>query len=180
MIELEIVIAENLQTLLQELTIENESSQPELSILSKNTFVNRRCNLNLARNCERNSALVKEFLRGLLVALRGLVLLQNDAIIVGELVEPILIDEAVALVNQNVSIFGLIAALVLENTLHVRIMLILLHLSFPMLVLATEAFIRDLSRIKMLDHRVIEFVPLSIAIFSLLSILNESVVVACL
>ena len=113
--------SEDLKTLFQELAVEDEPGQPELSILLQNSLMNCRCDLDLAGNCERNPALVEEVLGGTLVARRRLVLLQNDAVVVCELIEPLLVNEAVALVDEDVSVLRLVATLVHNYALHVRI-----------------------------------------------------------
>ena len=133
--------------------------------------MNRRGDLNLARNRVWQATLVEEILRRSLVALRVLVL-DDNTVVVTEFIEPLLVDEAVALIDENVGILSLVTALIHEDALHVRIVSILLHLSLPMFILATVALFWNLARIEMLNHSVIELVPFLFDLFGLFSILD--------
>ena len=176
---LELETAEDLQALLEELPIKNEARQPELAVLLEYTLVDGGRDLNLACCSDRQAALGEEVLRGSLISILALIL-QNNAVVVGELIKPVLVDEAVALVDQNVSVLRLLATLAHHDSLHLLVTSILTHLSIPVLILATEALFRDLPCIEVLHMRVIELVPLVIALFLLLSILDEGIIVTSL
>jgi len=126
--------------------------------------VDCRCDLDLAGDCVGQAALSEEVLRGAQISILVFVL-QDDVVIVCEFVKGLLVDEAVALIDQNVGILGFLAALVHENPLHVGVVSVLLHLGLPVLVFATEALFGDLTRFEVLHMGVIEFVPLVITFF---------------
>ena len=66
----------------------------------------------------------------------------------------------------------------MQDLLHARIVSELLYLRLPVLIFASEALFRDLTRIKVHNLCVIEFVPLAFFILGLLSILDECIVMA--
>ena len=91
-----------------------------------------------------------------------------------------MIDEVVALVDQDVRVFGLVSPLVVQDLLHARVVRIVLELGLPVLILSTVGLLGDMPRIKMHYMRVIELVPLPFLILALFSILNEGVIMASL
>ena len=165
--------------MLKELSVEDEARQPELTVLLEDALADGGRNLNLACCSDRQAALGEEVLGGSLIGILALIL-QNNAVVVGELIKLVLVDEAVALVDQNVGVLRLLATLAHHDSLHLLVTSILTHLGIPVLILATEALFRDLSRIEVLHMRVIELVPLVIAFLLLLSILDECIIVTCL
>ena len=158
-VNLEDVAFEDLQTLVEKLTIEYESRQPEPLVFLKDVLVDSRWDLDLTVDCEWQTASVEEVVRCTLVGVLALVL-GNNAIVICELVEFLLVDETQSLINQNVGVFCLIAPLVVDDLLHRWVMLVLFELCFPVLVLSTESLLRDLFWIKVHDLSVIELVPL--------------------
>ena len=106
--------------------------------------------------------------------------LEDHRVVVCELIEVLLINEAVALVDQDVSVLGLVSSLVVQDLLHAWVMSVMRDLRFPVLILTTECLLGDVPWIEMHNMCVIELVPLAIFILALFSILNECVVVASL
>jgi len=158
-VNLEDVAFEDLQTLVEDLTIENESCQPEPLVFLKDVLVDGRWDLDLTVDCEWQTASVEEVIRCTLVGVLALVL-GNNATIIRELVKFLLVNETQTLIYQNVGVFGLIAPLVVDDLLHCWVMLVLFKLCFPVLVLSTESLLRDLFWVKVHDLSVIELVPL--------------------
>ncbi len=126
----------------------------------------------MAVNGYRQTALVKLGKREALCHLQIFVLL-HDTIVIGVLVEPLLINKADSLVDQNVSILGFVATLVLQDLLHGGVVRILIHLGLPVFVLSSEAFFRDLFGIEVDNLSVIEFIPVTIVTLVLFSILDK-------
>lgn len=89
-----------------------------------------------------------------------------------------MVDEAAALVNQNVSVFGLVPALIHHDLLHGWIVRKLPHLRLVVFVFAAEALLGDLTRIEVLHLCVVELVPVAFAIFGFFTIFDEGVVVS--
>ena len=106
--------------------------------------------------------------------------LEDHRVVVCELIEVLLINEAVALVDQDVSVLGLVSSLVVQDLLHTWVMCVMRNLRLPVLILTTICLLGDVPWIKMHNMCVIELVPLAIFILGLFSILNECVVVASL
>ncbi len=131
-----------------------------------------RCNLNLTVNGYRQTTLVKLCKREALCHLQVFVLL-HDTVIIGVLVEPLLVNKAYSLVDQNVSILGFVATLVLQDLLHGGVVRILIHLGLPIFVFSSKAFSRDLLGIEVDHLSVIEFIPVTIGILVLFSILYK-------
>ena len=139
--------------------------------------MDRRGDLDLTVDGDGESARSEEVGRGSLVGRRALAL--HDYVhIVCELVELLLVDEAVALVDQDVSVLGLVSPLVVQDLLHAWVMCVMRDLRFPVLILPTECLLGDVPWIEMHNMCVIELVPLAILILALLSILDEGVIVA--
>jgi len=84
-----------------------------------------------------------------------------------------LVDELVALVDQNVSILSLDTALLCEYLLHRLVMLMLSQLLLPVLILTAKGFLRNFIGVEGIHQRVVEFKP-ALAF----TILDERVVMA--
>ena len=163
--------------MVKELSIKNKSCQPEPAVFLKYALVDGRRDLDLTVDCEGKTASVEEAVRRTLVRVLPSMLGNNTAVIC-KLVEFFLVDETKTLINQNVSVFGLISPLVVDDLLHGWIMLVLFKLCFPVLVLSTKSLFRDLFWVKVHDLGVIKFVPLSILVLTFFSILDKGVVMS--
>ena len=106
--------------------------------------------------------------------------LEHHGVVVCELIKILLINEAVALVDQDVSVLSLVSPLVMQDLLHARVMCIMRDLRLPVLILTTECLLRNVPWIEMHNMSVIELVPLAFLILGLFSILDECIVVASL
>jgi len=123
------------------------------------------CDLDLAVDSDWQTAGIELY--------RGVSILKDDFLIICILIESLLVDEAESLVDQNVRILGLISILILHQLLHRWVICILFHISFKVVVLATETLFWDLLGVKVHDLSIIELVPVAFSILALLSILDE-------
>ena len=71
--------------------------------------------------------------------------------VVRELVELLLVDEAQSLIDQYVSILGLVTSLVLDYLLHGRVVGVLSNLGLPVLVLSAKRLFWNQAWVEMLD-----------------------------
>ena len=113
LIRLKAEAAEDFQTLVQELAIEDKSCQPESLILLQDSLVDLWRDLDLTVDSVRKSTGVEEVQRGTFIGTCSLVR-QHHTIVFGKLVEPLLIDEAETFIDEDVGVLGLISALILN------------------------------------------------------------------
>ena len=171
------VASEDVQTLVEELAVEDESREPEPAVFLEDLLVDGRGDLDLTVHCEGETAGVEEVVRCALIRVLAFVL-GHHAVVIGKFVELFLVDETKTLIDQNIGVFGLVASLVVDDLLHGGIVLVLFYLGLPVLVLSAESLIRDLAWIKVCHMSIIELVPLCILFLAFFSILDEGVVVA--
>lgn len=168
----EAVASENVQTLVQELAVKDESCEPEAPVLLENFLVNSRCNLNLAVHSDWQAALVEEVSRDAIVGTLAQVL-HYDTILVSELIEALLVNEREPLVDQDVGVLSLVAPLVHKDLLHCWVVPILVDLRLKILVFTTKALIWDPLRVKVVHLSIVELVPLFLCRLAFFSILDE-------
>ena len=178
LIRLKAEAAEDFKTLVQELAIEDEPGQPEALVLLQYSLVDLWRDLDLAIDSVWESTSVEEVQGGTFIGAWRLVR-QHHTIVVGKLVEPLLVDEAEAFVNENVGVLGFVPALVLNDLLHGRIVGILAYLRLPVLILTAKGLLWDLLWVKVCNMSVIELIPHAIPIvLTLFSVFDEGVVMA--
>ena len=127
------------------------------------------------RNCLRQSADVELSGAQLLVGSRLLVL-QDRVLVLSELMELILIYEAVSLVDQDVRALRLDSTLLLQELLHCGVVLVTRQVHLPVLILAAEGLCWDVIRVEVIDQSVVELIPVILS--ARLSVLDECVVMA--
>lgn len=164
-IGLELETPEDLKTLIKELPVEDESSQPESSVFLEDLLVDSWCDLDLAVNSDRQTAGVELTQR--------ISILKDDFLIICVLIEPLLVNKAESLIDQNVRVLCLVSVRVLHQLLHRWVVCILLHIGFIIVVFATEALFWDLFGVEMLDLSIIELVPVAFSILARFSILDK-------
>ena len=175
LVDVEITVAENLKRLLKEVLVENESREPESPVLLQNRFMDGWRDLDLGGNCLRQSADVELSGAQLLVGSRLLVL-QDRVLVLSELMELILIYEAVSLVDQDVRALRLDSTLLLQELLHCGVVLVTRQVHLPVLILAAEGLCWDVIRVEVIDQSVVELIPVILS--ARLSVLDECVVMA--
>ena len=98
--------------------------------------------------------------------------------VICELVELLLVNEAQSLIDQYVSVLGLVTSLVLNDLLHGRVVCVLSDLSFPVLVFTAKRLFWNQAWVEMLHKSIVELVPLAFSTLRLFSILDEGIIVA--